>query len=491
MATVQIHQARSGRLPEVVLLALAILLGMGGYLATTINKTGSLPHAMWIHLGVLVAIALITHLLVRHFAPYADPVILPIAVALNGIGLAMIYRLDSSYRMLGRTGLVVGTKQLVITLAGIMSMAFVLAFVKDHKRLRRYSYICMVMSIIILLLPIFFPAVNGAKIWINLGFITLQPSEFAKILLAVFFSAYLVDNRDKLSVGGPKISGIHLPRIRDLGPLMIVWALAIAVLVFQHDFGTSLLLFGMFVSMIYVATNRVSWLVIGAILILPGLWAATKVNHVAQRFEGWLHALDPEIYNKVGGSGQLVQGLFGMATGGLFGTGWGSGYPQLVPFANSDFIFSSLAEELGLTGVLAILLCYLILVERGIRTAIGVRDGFGKLLATGLSFAIAFQVFVVVGGLTRVLPLTGLTAPFLAAGGSSLLSSWIIVGLMLRISDLARRPSESTPLLSTNEINKLPLSGENTPKNTSGLPPRSGHTAADHNVTEWVPGVNQ
>ena len=236
---------------------------------------------------------------------------------------------------------------------------------------------------------------------------------------------------------------LQLPRIRDLGPILLVWACSLAVLVLERDLGTSLLFFGLFVAMLYLATERISWIVLGLLLFLGGsVLAAHAFAHVGYRFEAWLHAFDSNVFNQSpGGSGQLVRGLFGMASGGLFGTGWGQGRPDLVPFAESDFIFASLGEELGLTGLLAILVCYLVLAERGLRTAIGVRDGFGKLLAGGLAFVVAFQCFVVVGGVTRLIPLTGLTLPFMAYGGSSLLANWVVVALLLRISDGARRPA--------------------------------------------------
>ena len=221
-----------------------------------------------------------------------------------------------------------------------------------------------------------------------------------------------------------------------------MWGTSLAVLVLQSDLGTSLLLFGLFVAMLYLATERMSWVVIGVVLFLLGGWAAAVAfPHVGARFDIWLHALNPAEYNRSGGSWQLVQGLFGLANGGLFGTGWGQGRPDIVTFAQSDFIVTSLGEELGLTGLVAILLLYVVLTERGLRTAIGVRDGFGKLLAGGLAFVVAFQVFVVVGGVTRLIPLTGLTTPLLAYGGSSLLANWIIVALLLRVSDDARRPA--------------------------------------------------
>lgn len=232
------------------------------------------------------------------------------------------------------------------------------------------------------------------------------------------------------------------PRLRDLGPILMAWALSMGVLLFQRELGTSILLYGLFIAMLYVATERLSWVIIGIALSAAGVAAvASSVGYVAARFEVWLNALEPEIYSRdPGGSGQIVSGLFGMASGGLFGTGWGEGYPQLTYSANADMIVPSLAEELGLTGILALLMLYLILAERGLRAALGVRDGFGKLLGVGLSFILALQCFIVVGGATRVIPMSGLTMPFLAAGGSSLLANWIILALLLRISDGARRP---------------------------------------------------
>lgn len=250
-----------------------------------------------------------------------------------------------------------------------------------------------------------------------------------------------MDNRDRLALAGPKIFGIHLPRIADFGPLILIWLAAIGILIMQKDLGTSLLFFGLFVAMLYIATQRLSWIIIGGVLFTSG--AAVVVanfNHVQQRFNGWLNAFDNDVYNAVGGSGQLVSGLFGMANGGLFGTGLGAGQPHKVPFSYSDFIFPSLGEELGLMGLFAILVIYMIFVQRGFYIAVSTRDGFGKLLASGLAFVFAWQCFVVIGGVTRLIPLTGLTTPFLAYGGSSLLANWLIVGLLVRISDRARRP---------------------------------------------------
>lgn len=444
MATVSIAPARPRRFLELTLMGLALLVGIAGYALTSLNYTGAIPANLLTQVGVLLALAIIGEIGVRFLAPYADPVILPIAVALTGLGLAMIYRLDLSYARRGEA--VVGFRQALFVGIAIVIAAVILVALRDHRMLRRYTYTFGALSLFLLLLPMI-PGLGqetfGARVWIHLGPLSVQPGELVKITLAVFFAGYLVTNRDNLAIGGRKLLGMRLPRARDLGPIMVVWLIGIAILVLQRDLGTSLLFFGLFVAMLYVATNRVSWLVIGFTLFVPAVVIAVRsFGHVQTRFNIWLHALDPTVYNE--GSYQLVQGLFGQASGGLMGTGWGGGYPQLVPLANSDFILSSFAEELGLTGMAAILVLYLILIQRGLRAALTVRDGFGKLLATGLSFSLAIQLFVVLGGITRIIPLTGLTAPFLAAGGSSMVSSWITVALLIRVSDAARRPA-STP----------------------------------------------
>ncbi|MDO5746251.1 MAG: putative peptidoglycan glycosyltransferase FtsW [Actinomycetaceae bacterium] len=458
MATVSVHKTPTGRFSELFLLLISTALGSGAYVATLLGKGVSMPSSIHLSVGIIAVVVLTVHLIVRYFVPYADPVLLPTAAALNGIGLAMIFRLDLSYAALDRN--TYGTRQLVYTALGIVLMIATIVLIKDHRKLRKYTYTMMVGAIALQLLPML-PFIgqerNGARIWVNLGIATFQPAEVAKICLAIFFAGYLVAKRDNLALGGKKILRIRLPRIRDLGPLLMVWGIALAVLILQHDLGTSLLLFGLFVAMLYVATNQVSWLILGALMFIPAaIVAATIFPHVGARFDVWLHPFDNEIYNReFGGSWQLVTGLFGMAAGGLSGTGWGNGHPQLTAFANSDFIFASLAEELGLTGTIGILLLYLIFVERGMRAATGVRDGFGKLLAAGLSFIVALQVFVIVGGITRVIPLTGLTLPFMAAGGSSLIVNWMILGILMRISDSARRPATHIKPVSTAELAKI------------------------------------
>ncbi|MDO5672742.1 MAG: FtsW/RodA/SpoVE family cell cycle protein [Actinomycetaceae bacterium] len=450
MATVTQHPTKSGRGAELVLLALALLITCVGFSAVSMSLTDLAYPSLTPFIALFVISVLLTHVVIRKLAPFADPVLLPLAVTINGVGMAMIYRIDFPYAKDSSPYTIpVGPKQLIISIVGIFFLWAVLFFIRDHRILRGFSYISMALAIIFLALP-FLPGIGseqfGSKIWIDLGFTTFQPAEIAKILLAIFFAGYLERHRDNLALAGKKILGIQLPRARDVVPLFIIWIASIAVLVFQKDLGTSLLLFALFVAMLYVATDRPSWIIMGTILTVPIVMLALKFfSHAAARFDIWLHAFDPQVFNRdPGGSGQLVRGLFGMASGGLFGTGFGRGYPDLVPSANADFIIASLGEELGLTGLVAILLMYTLLCERGIRAAIGVKDGFGKLLATGFSFLTAFQVFIVVGGVTRLIPLTGLTTPFLASGGSSLISSWIILGLLLRISHAARAPGGET-----------------------------------------------
>jgi cell division protein FtsW (lipid II flippase) len=456
MATVTPTRVRSGRGIELLLLVIALGVGVAAYAMVGLGVAGSAPADVWSYGAGMAALAVITHAVVRWRAPHADPVILPAVFALNGIGLAMIYRIDLALAARGKPD-GFADKQLAWTAISIGLAIALLIFLRDHRTLRRYTYTAMVASLVLLvmpLLPVLGHTINGARIWVRIGPVGMQPAELAKITLAVFFAGYLVTNRDTLALAGPSLLGMRLPRLRDLGPIALVWAASLAVLVFQSDLGTSLLLFGLFVAVLYLATERISWVVIGMLMFASGAWvAATTFGHVRARFTVWLHALDPEVFAQdPGGSGQLVRGLFGMASGGMFGTGWGQGRPDLVPYAQSDFIVASLGEELGLTGLVAVLILITVVIQRGMRTAIGVRDGFGKLLAGGLSFLIALQLFVVVGGVTRLIPLTGLTTPFLAYGGSSLVANWLIMGLLLRISDDARRPAPAVALVPTPDV---------------------------------------
>ncbi|MEZ2390939.1 FtsW/RodA/SpoVE family cell cycle protein [bacterium RCC_150] len=432
--------AKPRRNVEMFLLILALAVGIGALAMTSVDKKEDLDAGFWLQAATLTGLAAVFHIVLRFRARYADPIILPIVVALNGLGIAMIRRLDAS------SGTSAGTNQLTWTIVSILLAAGVLWLLKDHRILRRYTFTALAVSTALLVLPLV-PGIsagdiNGANVWIRFGSLQFQPGEIAKITIAVFFAGYLSSNRDLILLAGRKFGRIRFPRIKDTGPMVTAWAASVGVLVFQHDLGMSILLFGLFLVMIYVATSRASWLVLGLVLVVLGGYATSKIfSHVRLRVDAWLNAFDPQVYDRFpGGSAQIVQGLFGMAGGGLIGKGLGLGNPDLVPFANSDMIIASLGEELGLAGLFAIVLLYLVLFTRGFRAALGIRDAFGKLLACGLSFTLALQCFIIMGGVTRLIPLTGLTTPFLSAGGSSLLANWIIVALLLRISDAARRP---------------------------------------------------
>jgi cell division protein FtsW (lipid II flippase) len=389
------------------------------------------------------ALWLIAHFVVRKVAPYADPILLPIAALINGLGLVLIYRVRLATQ--DRKFPSADPKQQVIWMVvGIAFFSAVLLIIRNHRVLARYAYTLAAIGLVLLIMPAILPArfseVNGARIWIRVGGFSIQPGEFAKLALLVFFASYLVDKRDVLSLASRRFLGLSLPRGRDLGPVLVAWLASLAVLVRETDLGSSLLFFGMFVAMLYIATERTSWLVIGLGLFGGGAFLAYHLfGHVQDRVSIWLH---PEhYYNTVyPNSYQLLQGLFGMGTGGLFGTGLGQGYPQLVPFAESDFIIATLAEELGLFGLVGILVLYALFVMRGFRIAMSARDPFGKLLAAGLAVSMGLQVFVIVGGVTNLIPLTGLTTPFLSYGGSSLVANFGLMALLLRVSDSSRRP---------------------------------------------------
>ncbi|MET1043395.1 MAG: FtsW/RodA/SpoVE family cell cycle protein [Microbacteriaceae bacterium] len=441
--TIRIKLRQPAKLRNLELLLLFVAFAIGGA-AIALSQLGVTDQIDWSVLWLASGLAVLilgTHVALRVTAPEADPFILPIVTTLNGLGIAMIYRLSLADGDVGWGS--AGVRQIVWTALAIIVSLAVLLLIRNHRVLQRYRYIAMFTGIVLLLLPML-PGIGtevfGARVWIRLGPFSFQPGEIAKIALAVFFAGYLVTARDNLSLMGTKFLGMRFPRMRDLGPILIIWAAAMAVLVFQRDLGTSLLYFGLFLVMIYVATGRASWIVLGLVLFVGGaLVASQALTYVNGRFDAWLNPFNQDNYEaELHGSYQLVQGLFGMANGGMIGSGLGSGRPDITPLADSDFIVASLGEELGLVGIFAILCLYLLLVSRGFRIAFLGQDDFGRLLAVGLSFVIALQVFIVIGGVTRVIPLTGLTTPFLAAGGSSLLANWIIAILLLRLSDTVR-----------------------------------------------------
>ena len=435
---------------ELMLLAFAVGIVLFAYANVGLAVEGSLPTDI-LTLGVWMGvIALVFHLVVRVVAAYADPVLLPAATLLNGLGLVMIRRID----MARGKGVMEGAavRQLMWSAIAVAAAIGLLCLIRDHRRLRRYTFTFALAGLALLmmpLLPFIGMNINGNRIWIHVGPLSFQPSEVAKILLTIFFASYLVQTRDALSLVGKRVLGFPLPRARDMGPILLAWLTSLAVLVFEKDLGTSLLFFGLFVAMLYVATERRSWIAIGLGLFFSGCYLAYLLfPNFQNRVTLWLDPFAPGL------SDQVARSLMGLAFGGLTGTGLGRGYPTFnYAEANSDFIMSSFGEELGLVGLTAMIALFAIIVERGLRIAIACRDGFGKLLATGLAFSICLQCFVVLGGITRVIPLTGLTTPFLSAGGSSLLANWAIIALLLRISDQARRPAvtEAKPTLGSDD----------------------------------------
>jgi len=442
---------RKRRGVELALLAFALVLGLGAYAQVDLNVSGELgPDFVPVGVGCVVAV-LLAHLAVRWRLPYADPLLLPCVVVLNGLGLAMIHRIDLISDPVAHGA----RQQLIWTGLGVAVFAGVAVLLRDHRPLQRYTYTIGLVGVVLLLLPLA-PGIGttkfGARIWIQLGPYSFQPAEAAKVLLAVAFASYLVEKRDVLALAGYRVLGIDLPRARDLGPILLVWLLSLAILVLQRDLGTSLLFFGLFVMMLYVSTERAGWPVLGVLLFGAGAYFGyLSFGHVRVRVGAWLHPFsDFDAYY------QVISAQFGLAYGGLLGTGLGLGRPGLTPLARSDFIAAAIGEELGMAGLMAVILLYGLFVARGLRTALQCREPFGKLLAAGLAFAFALQVFAIVGGVTRLLPLTGLTTPFMSQGGSSMICNWIIVGLLMVISHQVRRPAptatEYEPELQTTQL---------------------------------------
>ena len=441
------YRVSTRRSTELALLVGAWLIGVFAWILVDAS-TDTTSLGGWTSLVSAGVLLLVTHGIVRWQAPYADPLLLPSVAALNMLGLAMIPRLDiAATQRAASNGSPPPTpdvySQLTWMLVGLIAFIVVLTFVSDHRRLQRWTFTAGFAGIVLLflpLLPVIGSEVNGAQLWISFLGLTFQPGELAKVALTLFFAGFLVSRRHSLAQVHKKIFGVGIPRGKDAGPLLLVWLVALLVLILERDLGTSLLLFGLFTVMLYVATGRRSWVAIGALLLtIGGALAYRLFSHVQIRFDVWLHP-----FEDANGDGfQIVQSLYGLANGGIFGTGWGQGYPQLVPFAKTDFITSALGEELGLMGLIAILLLFAIVVERGARAAVATRDPFGNIFAIGLTTVIGLQTFIVIGGVTRLVPLTGLTTPFLSYGGSSLVANYVIVALLIRISNAARAPEIS------------------------------------------------
>jgi cell division protein FtsW (lipid II flippase) len=460
------RRPRTRRGVELTLLLFAMLVVLIYSAAVETGLLQVVTPDFWVPVAILFTIFLGVHIAIRYLAPYADPVILPTVALINGIGVAFLRRLDlGAVAPAQRADLTTFTgiafRQIQWTAAAAIGAVALLLIVRDHRSLSRYAYTLGLVGIVLVMTPALLPAqysvINGAKLWILIGGFSIQPGEFAKLALLSFFAYYLVRKREVLSLASKRFLGIDFPRGRDLGPVLVVWLLSLMVLVFEKDLGTSLMYFGMFVVTLYIATERSSWLIIGLLLFFGGAVLAWSLGQTLggpfTSFSGRVNVwLDP--FADANDTGyQLVQSLLGLGTGGLFGAGPGNGLPYLtdqqryvVPEVHNDFIFAGLGEEIGLFGLTALLLCYLLVIQRGLRTAVTVRDSFGKLMAGGLAFTLGLQVFVIIGGVSGLIPLTGQTTPFLSAGGSSLMANWLLLALLLRISDAARRPATLIPI---------------------------------------------
>jgi cell division protein FtsW (lipid II flippase) len=411
------------------LLVLAVLISLLAYALVFLGLEGELPEQMAVYSVLYAAGSAAAWLVIRWTARRADPVLFPLAAVLGGLGLAVIYRI-----MVDGGNQHVADQQAVWLLLGVGVFILTLLLIRDDRQLDGFTYTIGLAGLVLLLLPVvpgIGEEINGARLWVRVGGLTLQPAEFGRILIVIFLASYLSDKRELLAEG---IGRFGLPRVKDLGPLLLAWAASLAVLFLERDMGASLLLFGVFVVMLWVASGRVGYLVIGALLFAAGATIGyLTFSHVQARVAFWLHALDPATVHDQG-YGQLAQSWFGLATGGLVGSGLGQGSPTLIPFVTSDFAFSAIGEELGMLGGTALLLLYLALIGRGLRIGLERLDGFGKLLAVGLTTVLALQVFVIVGGVTRLIPLTGVPLPLVSYGGTSRLATFVMMGLLVRIS---------------------------------------------------------
>jgi cell division protein FtsW (lipid II flippase) len=423
-------QARSA---ERRLLILALVIIVGGYTLLGWSRSSQVPLGTLVYGGALTALAALAHLVVRRLAPNADPILLPASFLLNGLGLVLVRRVDFS------EGTSLAVAQTTWTVVGVAAFSLTLLVIQRSSRLTRYHYTFGLITIGLLLLPLIpfiSPGeINGARLWIRIAGIQIQPGEFAKLTMVVFLAGYLEKKRALLSVATHRVGPFLLPPPRHLGPVLAAAGAALGIMVFQKDLGSSLLFFGVFVVLLYVATGRFAYPAIGGAAFGVGAFLAYHLfAHVRLRVAIWL---DP--WSRVDNEGyQLAQALFALGTGGLTGTGLGLGRPDEIPFAATDAIFAVLGEELGLLGTTAVLALFLIVVGRGFKAALSAREEVGTLLAAGLTTILGFQVFVIVGGLTRLVPFTGITLPFVSYGGSSLISNYILLALLVRISDESR-----------------------------------------------------
>lgn len=431
----------SARNRELLGLVPASLLVTGGFAAVFIQRSEQLSNVSLTYGAIFLALCVGAHVFLRITLPYADPYLFPLMAILASFGIVVIYRIDEKLAREQAQWFVVG---LILFMATIW-------FLRNYRVLERYRYVIAFASIALLLaprLPGIGGSVNGAYLAVRLGPIQFQPAEFAKIGIVVFLASYLRDTRQVLVQGARRFLGVTVPPLKQFGPLVVIWGLAMLMLFVIKDLGSSVMFFGAFLVLLYVATNRLSFPLIGLVLFALGAWyVGTHIGHIHDRIEAWQDPFQQKLYDEVGGSYQLAQSLFAQADGGMFGTGFGQallelpGGSKILPAAHTDLIYAVITNELGLVGACAVLLTYLLIVERGFRVAILARDSFSTLLAAGLTSVFALQVFVIVGGVTGAIPLTGVTLPFVSYGGSSILANFVLLALLLLVSDRARRPT--------------------------------------------------
>ena len=432
----------SARNRELLGLIPASLLVTAGFAGVFIQRSNALSNVSLTYGAMFLGLCLAAHIFIRITLPHADPYMFPLVAVLASFGMVMVYRISPT----------LARQQAQWFVLGLILFAATILLFRDYRKLERYRYIIVFVSLGLLVLPRL-PgigyAANGAYLGVRIpGLFVFQPAEFAKIGLVIFLASYLRDTRQVLVQGGRRFLGITLPPLKQFGPVVVIWGLAMAILVLLSDIGSSLMFYGGLLAMLYVATNRVSFVVIGLVAAAIGFWyLGTHIPHIHARVETWLHPLNPRLYHAPLGSYQVANSMFAQAAGGLFGQGFGraalttiNGGP-LLPFPQTDMIYAVITDELGLFGAAAVLLTYLLFVARGFKTAMLARDSFSKLLAVGLSAMFALQVFVIVGGVTRVIPLTGVTLPFISYGGSSIVANFVLVALLLLVSDRARRPA--------------------------------------------------
>ncbi len=417
------------RFDELLLIVLVGVLAAGGYLLVLLSERTDLSTALVPRLAAVLALFVFAHLAVRRLAPDADATLLPLAALLDAIGFVFIARLDNE----------LAAAQTIWTGVAVLVFVATLALVKDAGALARYRYTFALIGVVALLMPIL-PGlgreVNGARLWVRLGPLNFQPAEVAKVLLVVFFAAYLVEKRELLSIATRKVAGVMIPDVRHLGPVVLAWAVSLVIMIQEKDLGSSLLFFGVFVTMLYLATGRGAYVGIGAALFAAGAVASYRMfGHVAERVRTWL---DPWPVAQDQGF-QLIQSLFAFGSGGFAGRGFGLGNPEKIPNAPTDFVFAAIGEELGMIGAVGVIIAYLLFIGSGFRIAARASRPFPKLLAAGLTTITGIQTFIILGGVTRVIPLTGITLPFISYGGSSLVANFALLALLLRISDDSAR----------------------------------------------------